>query len=254
MLINWFTVAAQIVNFLILVWLLKRFLYARIIRAIQARENKIAAQVAGAESAQKEAAEQLALYQSKLKDLAEQQAKLLAQAVRDSEQKHAELIEKAREHARALETRWREDVEREQSAFLADLRRRAAAEILTVARRAIADLASMDVQECTVRVFLEKVRGMDGEAWKALAGGELAVRSAFDLSAHTQAEIRRAVEEKLPGPASLRFELDPAMGMGVEVRGNGRRIGWNFDNYLQAMEEDLRTAFEQNPAAAGRRG
>jgi F-type H+-transporting ATPase subunit b len=44
MLIDWFTVAAQIVNFLILVWLLKHFLYKPILDAIDAREKRIAAE------------------------------------------------------------------------------------------------------------------------------------------------------------------------------------------------------------------
>ena len=34
MLIDWFTVAAQVVNFLVLMWLLKRFLYKPIVYAI----------------------------------------------------------------------------------------------------------------------------------------------------------------------------------------------------------------------------
>jgi hypothetical protein len=42
MLIDWFTVGAQIVNFLILVWLLKHFLYKPILNAIDAREKRIA--------------------------------------------------------------------------------------------------------------------------------------------------------------------------------------------------------------------
>ena len=42
MLIDWFTVGAQVVNFLILVWLLKRFLYRPILDAIDAREKRIA--------------------------------------------------------------------------------------------------------------------------------------------------------------------------------------------------------------------
>jgi len=49
MLIDWFTVGAQIVNFLILVWLLKHFLYKPILDAIDAREKKIAAELADAE-------------------------------------------------------------------------------------------------------------------------------------------------------------------------------------------------------------
>ena len=49
MLINWFTVAAQIVNFLILVALLKRFLYGPIVAAMSAREGRIAAQLTEAQ-------------------------------------------------------------------------------------------------------------------------------------------------------------------------------------------------------------
>ena len=49
MLINPFTVLAQLVNFLILVWLLKRFLYKPILHAIDEREKGIAAQLAQAE-------------------------------------------------------------------------------------------------------------------------------------------------------------------------------------------------------------
>ena len=40
--IDWFVFLCQIVNFLILLWLLKKFLYGRIIAAMDAREAKIA--------------------------------------------------------------------------------------------------------------------------------------------------------------------------------------------------------------------
>jgi F-type H+-transporting ATPase subunit b len=48
MLIDWFTVGAQVLNFLILVWLMKRFLYQPILDAIDAREQRIAAELANA--------------------------------------------------------------------------------------------------------------------------------------------------------------------------------------------------------------
>ena len=38
MLIDWFTVGAQALNFVILVWLLKHFLYKPILNAIDVRE------------------------------------------------------------------------------------------------------------------------------------------------------------------------------------------------------------------------
>ena len=44
MLIDWSTVIAQAINFLILVWLLKRFLYKPILQAIDERDKRIATQ------------------------------------------------------------------------------------------------------------------------------------------------------------------------------------------------------------------
>ena len=48
MLIDWFTVGAQVVNFVILVWLMKHFLYKPILSAIDAREKRIASELAAA--------------------------------------------------------------------------------------------------------------------------------------------------------------------------------------------------------------
>ena len=50
MLIDWFTVCAQALNFLVLVWLLHRFLYKPVLAAIDARERKIAAQITDAKA------------------------------------------------------------------------------------------------------------------------------------------------------------------------------------------------------------
>ena len=65
MLIDWFTVIAQVVNFLILVWLLKRFLYRPILDAIDAREKRIAAKIADAQAKETIAQKQREEYQTK---------------------------------------------------------------------------------------------------------------------------------------------------------------------------------------------
>ena len=55
MLIDWFTVGAQVLNFLVLVWLMKRFLYKPILDAIDAREKGIATELADADAKKAEA-------------------------------------------------------------------------------------------------------------------------------------------------------------------------------------------------------
>ena len=46
MLIDWFTIIAQALNFLILAWLLKRFLYRPVLNALDEREKLIASELA----------------------------------------------------------------------------------------------------------------------------------------------------------------------------------------------------------------
>ena len=57
--INWFTVIAQIINFLVLVGLLKYFLYGRILQAIEKRDQQIRAQRAAAEQLLAQARDEL---------------------------------------------------------------------------------------------------------------------------------------------------------------------------------------------------
>ncbi len=80
MLIDWFTVVAQIVNFLVLVWLLKRFLYKPILNAIDAREKRIASQVLKAQETEEVAKKERDAYQQKNEDLEKQKEVLLSKA------------------------------------------------------------------------------------------------------------------------------------------------------------------------------
>lgn len=244
MLIDWFTVAAQIVNFLLLVWLLKRFLYGKIIRAVEARERRIAENLAQAEAKETEAAQQLAQYQAKYREFEQTRDDLLAQARLEAEKQQAAMIENAREHVHSLETGWQEDLDRERNAFLADVRRRAASEILALARKTVADLACVDIQRCAVQVFLEKLRALDRDACQSLRGTELLVRTPFDLPEDTRAEIERTLQTRLGAPVRLRFERVPEIGLGLELRGNGWRVGWNSEAYLETLEHDLREALD----------
>jgi F-type H+-transporting ATPase subunit b len=245
MLIDWFTVAAQIVNFLLLVWLLKHFLYSRIIRAIDARESKIAARLAEADQKEQEAERQRSVCQAKLDSIDKEREEILAQARVDAERLRAGMLEKARQNVQALETRWRDELQREQNAFFLDLRKRAAVLILTVARRALADLASMDLQKSAVKAFAAQIRGMNDQLCKRLANGDIEIRSAFDLAVPEQSEIQRAIDDRFGVVLRLHFARAPDIAWGLELRGNGLRIGWNSETYLAAVEQDLRQALDE---------
>ncbi len=80
MLIDWFTVGAQVLNFLILVWLLKHFLYKPILNAIDAREKRIASELADADAKKSEAQKERDDFQNKNKVFDQQRSAQLSKA------------------------------------------------------------------------------------------------------------------------------------------------------------------------------
>src|ERR1019366_5512534 len=95
MLIDWFTVGAQALNFLVLVWLLKHFLYKPILNAIDAREKGIAAKLAEADGKTKDAQKQHDEFENRNKTLDEQRAALLSKATDEAKAEHDRLIREA---------------------------------------------------------------------------------------------------------------------------------------------------------------
>ncbi len=104
MLIDWFTVAAQIINFLILVGLLKHFLYDRIIRAREEREGRIRARLDEAEKKEKESDAEAEKYRRKNIEIEEKRKGILEKARERLKTSEKELTQKARQEVENLRT------------------------------------------------------------------------------------------------------------------------------------------------------
>src|SRR5476651_1021899 len=108
MLIDWFTVGAQALNFIVLVWLLKRFLYKPILNAIDAREKRIAAELADADAKKAEAQKDRDEFQHKNEEFDKQRAALLSKATDEAKTEGLRLMEEARKAAEALSAKRQE--------------------------------------------------------------------------------------------------------------------------------------------------
>src|SRR5271165_3207246 len=114
MLINWFTVIAQAINFLILVWLLKRFLYKPILHAIDEREKGIATQLADVEAKKTVAQKERDDFQHKNEAFDQERAALLKKAADEAEAERQRLLGEAKRDADALRTKRQDTLESEQ--------------------------------------------------------------------------------------------------------------------------------------------
>jgi F-type H+-transporting ATPase subunit b len=147
MLIDWFTVGAQVINFLVLVWLLKRFLYRPILDAIDAREQRIAAELADADAKRAEARQERETFQHKNQAFDEQRAALLAQATDAAKAERQRLLDEARQAADALRAKRQEALRQEADQLNQALRRRTQQEVFAIARKTLTDLAGASLEE-----------------------------------------------------------------------------------------------------------
>jgi F-type H+-transporting ATPase subunit b len=250
-LIDWFTVAAQMVNFLILVALLKYFLYGRITKAMDEREERIASRLHEAEQWQQEAAAETAAYRQQRQELEAKRAALLAQARDSAATQRQELLAAARQEVESMRARWQKAMHDEQETFLHDLRQRASQQLLAVARRALTDLAHADLEQQMVGTFVDKLRTLDDNAWEALAASQhdadqpLVVYSAFVVPPVTRQQLQHLLQERLGAAVRVRFETLSEVLCGIELRTNGGKIAWTLEHYLDTLEESLATAFAE---------
>lgn len=255
MLIDWFTVVAQIINFLILVALLKYFLYDRIIRVMEERKEKLRSRLEEAEKKEKESEEEAERYRRKNVEIEERRKEILEKAQEEAENQRKELTQKARNEVEALRTRWRESVQREKTSFIRELKQLAGFQVYAVSRRAMRDLAGEDLEERVIHVFLREMENMKREEKNKMAeafkknGNKATVRSGFELSEPQRKQITRILHEQITDNAEVRYEKEPEIIFGIELKSGGEKMAWSLEGYMKALEDKTRSALEKEAGA-----
>ena len=245
MLADWFTIVAQVLNFLILVWLMKRFLYKPILNAIDEREKRIATELANADAKKAEAQKEHDEFQHKNEEFDQQREALLSKATEDAQAERQRLLEEARKAADALSAKRQEALRIDAHNLNQAITRRAGEEVFAIARKALRDLATTSLEERLGEVFTRRLREMDGkakaefgEALKTASGPGL-VRSTFELPEEQRAAIQNALNETFSAEIRVRFETAPDLVSGIELTTNGRKVAWSIADYLASLEKGV---------------
>jgi F-type H+-transporting ATPase subunit b len=245
MLIDWFTVGAQALNFIILVWLLKRFLYKPILTAVDAREKRIAAELASADAKMAEAHKERDEFQHKNEAFDKQRAALLSKATDEAKAERQRLLDEARKAADALSAKRQEALRSDANTLNQAIRRRIEQEVFAIARKALTDLAATSLEERMSEVFNRRLRTMVGKAKEGLgqalktASAPALVRSAFDLPAAQRAAIQNALNETFSAEIHVRFETAPDLVSGIELSTDGQKTAWSIADYLASLERSV---------------
>ncbi|MEI6520490.1 MAG: F0F1 ATP synthase subunit B [bacterium] len=245
MLIDWFTVIAQGVNFLILVWLMKRFLYKPILNAIDEREKRIAAELANADKKQAEAQQEKDEYKLKNDELDKNRAMLMDNTANEAQAENQRLMAEARQTADALIAKQQEMLVRDAYNMNQSITLLTQQEVFAIARKTLTDLAAASLEERMTGVFISRLQEMDSEAKESLSKAiksssePVYIHSAFNLSAEQREALKNALNNSFSVDINLHFETTPELVSGIELAVNGQKIAWNIADYLASMEQTI---------------
>lgn len=254
MIIDWYTVIFQIINFLILVFLLRYFLYGPIVRAMDQREQKIVLREEEAAAREQEAEQEAQAYRRKKEELQQQEEEIREKAYSAAEEEKRELLDEARREVDETRHRWEDAFNREKETFIFELRRRIGQQACSIARRCLQDLADSHLEALIWDLFLKKIDKLSEDGRSALQEGlakddhKLVLRSAFEAPDEKLEQLKLNLQEILPDfkeDFTLAAKTDPSLVCGLELDAGGYRIAWSVDSYLEDVEEQILKELEQ---------
>jgi F-type H+-transporting ATPase subunit b len=257
-LINWTTVIAQIVNFLILVLLLRFVLYKRIVQVIDRRQQKIASHFEAAQEKQDLADRREAELKEQQERLEEQRQQRLEDARSEAEELRKKLTDEARREVDELSRRWRDGLQRRQDAFLQRMAREVGQKACHIARRALDDLAGADLEGAIVARLAERLGELDDQQRRRLGeaieqqDGHVTAAAAFELDDGRRKQLADALGGLFDREVHVDAEPDDRLICGVELRAGGQEVAWSVDGYLHGVRDALQAALEEQAHGSDR--
>ncbi len=257
MLIDWFTVIAQTLNFLILVWLMKRYLYKPILYAIDQREKLIAAELADAATTKSDAQKERDEFQHKNEEFDQQRVTLLSKATEEAKTERERLLVEARQAANDLGAKRQESLKNDAVNLNQAITLRTQQEVFAIARKALTDLAGTTLEERMLDLFLSRLKAVQGAEKEQLTAAIKAtqkpviVRTVFKLSAALSASTEQVIKETFGIENHIRFETSSDLISGIELVTDGHKVAWNISDYLKSMKNGIAELLDNkvNPEA-----
>ncbi len=247
MLIDWFTIIAQVINFLILIFLLKRFLYGPLIAAMNKREKRISDELRRAEESRLEAERRALELSTEKEELSKNKVLLQTKAQREVQKWQDKELEKAKIAVDAEKQKWLDAIDAEKEEFSQRLRVRLGRITLKLSKKALLDLADSSLEARVIETFLRKA-----EHEKDLLIGNqqtfgppaLSLKSGFALTDEMKNRLRTELHHLLEPNLTLTFAVEPDLGLGIELVAGDRKIEWNINRYILDIEKEVMRAMQ----------
>lgn len=244
MLIDWPTVIFQIINFLILIALLKRFLYGPILKAMDDRELQVAARLAQAAKTEKEASERAADLAREQEKFAEARENMLTQVREEVEEWKNDALLRLQVEVEQKREGWNSIITSEREDFLHKLKQLISRNVFLIARKALADLADDELEARLISTFVAKITNREEgvEALISPTAAKIKCFTGFPLGESQKEQLEKALSLFLCEGGKLFFQQDSDLGLGIRLINDDKKWEWNLNRYMLGLETQIHKA------------
>lgn len=241
MLIDWSTVIFQIINFLILIVLLKRFLYGPVIKAMDERERQVSARLADAAEAKEEAAIRAADLAKEQEVFAEAREEKMLQVRQEVETWKNDALLRLQSEVDEKREGWNSILVAEQEAFLQKLKRLVSRNVFRIAKKALADLADDELEARLISTFATKIANKEEGLEAVFATSAVAIKciTGFPLGEQQKEELAKVLSPYLSDGREIIFREENDLGFGVRLLSEGQKWEWNLSRYMLELETEI---------------
>lgn len=244
--IDLFTLIAQIINLLILLFLLRKFLYIPVLKAVNERQREIADKLEAAEEAQQAAIRTVQKSEKQMQKLEAQKQEILQQAHDEADNLAADLAAKARTEYVKMQEQWKQQLLAEQKNFEHTMQKAVAVQFNRFTQKALQQIADADITDLAVTTMLRKIQELPEAKREEYAAAfadksEIEIQSAHPLSEKLKSKLEDNLRKILHLSAGTKFKFTHNAELigGLCLLSGEQLISWNLQEYTQEFDRNL---------------
>jgi F-type H+-transporting ATPase subunit b len=242
--LDWSTFLLEVINFLILVWLLKRFLYQPVLNVVAQRRQKIEAELTQTAKGQAEAEALKQQYEARLADWEQEKRDALDELEQQVEQERGKRLQQLDAELQQQQLKHQARDEQQQNQWRAQAEAEALQLGSAFAARLLKALSCPELDLHLQQLFIDQLAALPENSMRELRQGwqaqgtKIEIISATALDEARQQTIRQALEQKLgQRDGQWHFRQDEHLIAGLRVSIGGWMLQANLQDELRFFSE-----------------
>ena len=241
------TLIFQIINFLVLLWALSKFLFKPLMGKMGARGQAISDTLQGARDQEAEAAHLKAEWEEKLRLLDEQREDTLQAAQVEASRRSAELMQEARIRLDRLTEEMRTDLDRQRYELVVRHYDEILDTIVAISGNVVQSVTTRRTHDDLVTNFAASIYQMpqsDVEEYRRLMAGRVPtafVATPVALSADQTKTLSDTLSSLVDRRVELRVTIEPSLIAGIQVRLSDKLVDNSISQQLERIRDRVRS-------------